>query len=195
MEGSKDQMSSDYVVGQDNIRVLGLDIHNPVFMVSAVLVVAFVVGTLVFLDSAGSAFSDMRVWITTKFDWMFMISMNIFVLFSLFIAFSKLGRVRLGGPDAKPRYGYPGWLAMLFAAGVGIGLRIGIPAGGQSILRMDLGVPLTGQRAEKGVVFRLYTELFGLLDRRAWPSQTERSRWYGVDPDLTTRPANPLAGN
>ncbi len=122
MEGSKDQTNSDYVVGQDNIRVLGLDIHNPVFMVSAMLVVAFVVGTLIFLDSAGSAFSEMRVWITTKFDWMFMISMNIFVLFSLFIASSKLGRVRLGGADAKPRYGYPAWLAMLFAAGVGIGL-------------------------------------------------------------------------
>lgn len=102
--------------------MLGLDVHNPVFMVSAVLVVAFVVGTLLFLDSAGAAFSDLRVWITTKFDWTFMISMNIFVLFGLFIAFSKLGKVRLGGSDAKPRYGYPGWLAMLFAAGVGIGL-------------------------------------------------------------------------
>ena len=122
MEGSKDQTNSDYVVGQDNIRVLGLDIHYPVFIISAMLVVVFVVGTLIFLESAGSAFSDMRVWITTKFDWMFMISMNIFVLFSLFIASSKLGRVRLGGADAKPRYGYPGWLAMLFAAGVGIGL-------------------------------------------------------------------------
>jgi BCCT family betaine/carnitine transporter len=111
-----------YEIGQDNVRLLGLDVHNPVFMVSAVLVVAFVVGTLIFLDSAGAAFSEMRVWITTKFDWTFMISMNIFVLFSLFVAYSKLGRIRLGGKDAKPRYGYPGWLAMLFAAGVGIGL-------------------------------------------------------------------------
>ncbi len=51
-----------------------------------------------------------------------MISMNIFVLFIVYVACSKLGRVRLGGPDAKPRYGYPDWLAMLFAAGVGIGL-------------------------------------------------------------------------
>jgi len=85
-------------------------------------VCAFVIGTLIFIDSAGSAFSDMRVWITTKFDWMFMISMNIFVVFSLFLAASKLGRVRLGGPDATPRYSYPDWLAMLFAAGVGIGL-------------------------------------------------------------------------
>ncbi len=80
-------------------------------------------------------------------------------------------------------------------AGVGLGIRIGLPAGGQNVLRMDFGFPLTGQKEEKGVVFRLYTELFGLLDRRAWPSQTERSRWYGVDPDLTTRPVNPLAGN
>ena len=117
-----DQTNSEYVVGQDNTRVLGLDIHMPVFVISAVLVVAFVIGTLIFIDSAGSAFSDMRVWITTKFDWTFMISMNIFVLFSLYIAASKLGRVRLGGPDAIPRYSYPDWLAMLFAAGVGIGL-------------------------------------------------------------------------
>ncbi len=80
-------------------------------------------------------------------------------------------------------------------AGVGAGLRIGLPAGGHNVLRIDFSLPLTGQREEKGVVFRLYTELFGLLDRRAWPTQTERSRWYGVDPDLTTRPVNPLAGN
>jgi betaine/carnitine transporter, BCCT family len=109
-------------IGQDNIQVLGLDIHNPVFLISAVLVVAFVIGTLVFLDTAGAAFSDMRVWITTRFDWAFMISADFFIVFCLYLAYTKLGRVRLGGPDAKPRYGYPGWLAMLFAAGVGIGL-------------------------------------------------------------------------
>ncbi|MDH3532383.1 MAG: BCCT family transporter [Gammaproteobacteria bacterium] len=112
----------DHKIGQDNVQVFGLDIHNPVFMISALLVVAFVVATLVFLDAAGPAFSNLRVWVTSKFDWLFMIASNFFVLFSLLIAYSKLGRVRFGGPDAKPRYGYPGWLAMLFAAGVGIGL-------------------------------------------------------------------------
>lgn len=116
------RQDDDYEIGRDNVNVLGLDIHNPVFMVSAVLVVAFVVGTLLFLDSAGAAFSALRVSITTKFDSTFMVSMNIFVLFCLFVAYSKLGRIRLGGTDATPRYGYPGWLAMLFAAGVGIGL-------------------------------------------------------------------------
>ena len=115
-------MDIDHKIGQDNVQVFGLDIHNPVFMISALLVVAFVVATLVFLDAAGPAFSNLRVWVTSKFDWLFMIASNFFVLFSLLIAYSKLGRVRFGGPDAKPRYGYPGWLAMLFAAGVGIGL-------------------------------------------------------------------------
>ena len=109
-------------IGDQNIEVMGLDIHNPVFMISAILAVTIVVGTLLFQDQAALLFGDMRVWITSYFDWFFVISANIFVLFCLGIAVSKLGRIRLGGPDAKPRYGYPGWLAMLFAAGVGIGL-------------------------------------------------------------------------
>ena len=113
---------SEHKVGEQNIQVFGLDIHNPVFVVSALLVIVFVVATLLFLDQAAGVFTDMRVWVTSTFDWFFIISANIVVLFCFAIAFSSLGRVRLGGPDAKPRYGYPGWLAMLFAAGVGIGL-------------------------------------------------------------------------
>jgi BCCT family betaine/carnitine transporter len=140
--------SYDYEVGQDNVRILGLDIHNPVFLVSAVLVVAFVVGTLLFLDTAGAAFSNMRIWITTKFDWLFMISMNVFVLFSLYVACSKLGNVRLGGPDAIPRYGYPGWLSMLFAAGVGIGLMLyGVLEPVTHTLHPPLGINPADQRA------------------------------------------------
>ena len=109
-------------IGEHNIQVLGLDIHNPVFAVSAVLVVALVVGTLLFLEQAAVLFTDLRAWITSSFDWFFFLSANIFVTFSFIVAFSSLGRIRLGGADAVPQYGYPAWLAMLFAAGVGIGL-------------------------------------------------------------------------
>ena len=112
----------EHEIGQDNVQVLGLDIHKPVFLISAVLVGAFVIATLMFLESTAAVFGDMKLWVTTKFDWVFMISADFFVLFCLFVAFTKLGRVRLGGPEAKPHYGYPAWLAMLFAAGVGIGL-------------------------------------------------------------------------
>ena len=92
-------------IGEHNIEWFGLDIHNPVFAVSALLVIAFVIGTLLFIDQAAIVFTGMRVWITSTFDWFFMIMANIVVLFCLGIACSRLGRVRRGGPDAKPRYG------------------------------------------------------------------------------------------
>lgn len=119
---TKPQLDIGHEIGENNIRVLGLDVHNPVFLVSAILAVTLVVGTLLFQDQAAVIFGGMRTWITSTFDWFFVISANAFVLFCLAIALSKLGKIRLGGVSAKPRYSYPGWLAMLFAAGVGIGL-------------------------------------------------------------------------
>ena len=109
-------------IGEHNVRSFGLDIHNPVFVVSAVLTITFVIGTILFQQSAAILFIDLKSWVLTKFDWFFVISADLFVLFCFSVAFSKLGRVRLGGDNAKPRYTYPTWLAMLFAAGVGIGL-------------------------------------------------------------------------
>jgi len=119
---TKETHDVGHEVGEHNIQVMGLDIHNPVFMISGLLAVAVVTGTLLFQAQAAVLFADIRAWITLKLDWFFMLSANIVVLFCLAVAFSRLGRVRLGGDDASPRYGYPGWLAMLFAAGVGIGL-------------------------------------------------------------------------
>ena len=111
-----------YEVGQDNIQVLGLDIHNPVFLISGVVIVGFVIGVLMFPEGSAETFGELRPWLTETFDWMFMGAANIFVLFCLFLVVSPLGKVRLGGKDAKPDYSYAGWFAMLFAAGMGIGL-------------------------------------------------------------------------
>ncbi|MFT5770114.1 MAG: BCCT family betaine/carnitine transporter [Lysobacterales bacterium] len=111
-----------HTIGDQNVNFMGLDIHNPVFMVSAILVIVFLAGTLLSPESAATAFLDLRLWVTSKFDWFFMISANFFLIFCLIIAFSRLGRVRLGGDTAKPKYSYASWLSMLFAAGVGIGL-------------------------------------------------------------------------
>ena len=84
-------------VGEHNIQVMGLDIHNPVFIVSAILAVAVVVGTLLFLDQAAVFFADIRAWITVTFAWFFLYSANLFIVYCLIVAGSKLGRVRLGG--------------------------------------------------------------------------------------------------
>ncbi len=109
-------------IGEQNIRIFSLDIHNPVFIVSAAMVVLIVAYALIFPLNAAVVFAEMGDWTTRTFDWFFFASANFFILFCLGIALSPLGRIRLGGADAKPKYGYPTWLAMLFAAGVGIGL-------------------------------------------------------------------------
>src|SRR5688500_5816922 len=109
------QNQTDYEVGQDNVRILGLDLHNPVFFVSAVVIVAFVILVLMFQEGAGEFFGWLRPWLISTFDWLFMVAANIFVLFCLFLVVSPYGKIRLGGADARPDYSYVGWFAMLFA--------------------------------------------------------------------------------
>ncbi|NNE63553.1 MAG: BCCT family transporter, partial [Gammaproteobacteria bacterium] len=113
---------TDYEIGQDNITPFGLDIHNPVFLISGLTIIAFVLITLMFQEGAAGFFSWLRPAITSTFDWFFLSAGNIFVAFALVVAVSPLGRVRLGGQDATPDYSYVGWFSMLFAAGMGIGL-------------------------------------------------------------------------
>jgi len=113
---------TDYKIGQDNIQPFGLDIHNPVFLISGVAIVAFVILTLMFQDGAATFFGSMRQGVLSNFDSFLLLAANIFVLFCLMLIVTPLGNVRLGGRDAKPDYTYVGWFAMLFAAGMGIGL-------------------------------------------------------------------------
>jgi len=139
-------------VGEHNISFLGLDIHQPVFFISAVLAVSVVTITLMLREQAATVFADLRTWVTTAFDWFFLISANLFVVFCFVIALSPLGRVRLGGDAARPRYGYAGWLAMLFAAGVGIGLMFfGVLEPVTHTLRSPLGVDPTDTAVARAV--------------------------------------------
>ncbi len=73
----------DHTIGDHNVQVYGLDIHKPVFAISAILVVAFVCGTLLFHQQAAVVFGDLRIWITSTFDWFFVITANFLVLFCL----------------------------------------------------------------------------------------------------------------
>lgn len=124
--GKATPIDTDYTVGQDNVIVsvgpFGLDIHNRVFAVSGLAIVIFVFATLIFREQVEPLFVHMRSWLTSSLDWFFLLSGNIFVIVCLGLAISPLGRVRIGGTDATPDYSYMGWLAMLFAAGMGIGL-------------------------------------------------------------------------
>ena len=112
-----------YMQEREYKKLFGLEIYlTPVFVISSIAIVVFIVGSLIFQEAATKLFGDLRVWLTTNLDWLFMITANLVFLFCLVVALSPLGKVRLGGADAKPEYSYLTWLAMLFAAGVGIGL-------------------------------------------------------------------------
>ena len=113
---------TDYELGQDNVGFLGLDIHNPVFFISAALILTFSVGTLLFPSTAGGWLIGAKDWTIASFDWLFVVATNLVFLFCLVVFFSPLGRIRLGGPDARPEFSTRSWLSMLFSAGVGIGM-------------------------------------------------------------------------
>lgn len=110
-----------YRRGRDNVRILGLDFNARVFVVSAVLIVAFVVLGTAFQEKTAEVFRDMHQWIVTRFYWLFMIATNLILLFCLALVVSPLAGVRLGGPDAKPDYSYLSWFAMIFASSVSVG--------------------------------------------------------------------------
>jgi BCCT family betaine/carnitine transporter len=122
LEELRAEYQTDYQIGQDNVEVLGMDIHNKVFSISAFLILAFVVGTLIFPEGAGKMLAGAKSWSIDNFDWLFMVGGNLFVLFCLLLIVAPVGRIRLGGHDAKPEFSYLSWFAMLFAAGMGIGL-------------------------------------------------------------------------
>ncbi|WP_394212679.1 BCCT family transporter [Enterovibrio calviensis] len=125
-DGAVTPIDTDYQVGQDNIALnigpFGLDIHNRVFVISGSMIALFVAVTLLFRQSVGPLFSEMRNTLTAQLDWFFIGAGNVFVILCLILVVSPLGKVRLGGTEAKPDYTYVGWFSMLFAAGMGIGL-------------------------------------------------------------------------
>ena len=125
-EGDVEIIETDYEIGQDNVEgslgPFGFDIHNPVFMVSGLAIVAFVFYALALPEQSGTLFSWLFSSVTKGFDWFFIGAANIFVLFCLLLIITPWGNVRLGGTEATPDYSYVGWFAMLFAAGMGIGL-------------------------------------------------------------------------
>jgi len=98
------------------------DIHKPVFWPSVILITVLIAGTLIAGEAAEETFSAIQSGITDWASWLFVLAVNIFIGFALYFAFSKYGNIRLGGEDAEPDFSTMAWFAMLFSAGMGIGL-------------------------------------------------------------------------
>ena len=98
------------------------DVDGPVFWPAAIVIILFIAITLIVGEPMNDVFATIQTSISNYGGWFFVISVNIFLFFVLFIAFSKYGSIRLGGPKAKPEFSKGAWFAMLFSAGMGIGI-------------------------------------------------------------------------
>jgi choline/glycine/proline betaine transport protein len=101
---------------------LRLHLHPTVFGLSAFLIISVLIFTLLHIDSSEQFFIEARLWTTQYFGWLLILIVQAFLLFCIFLALSRFGSIRIGGQDAKPTYSMPTWFAMLFSAGMGIGL-------------------------------------------------------------------------
>lgn len=99
-----------------------LAINPPVFLTSAGALVALIAFAVTDAERASTFFSDVLEWITTQFGWLFLVAVVFYAVFSLWLLFSKAGNLRLGEDDETPEFGGLAWFAMLFSAGMGIGL-------------------------------------------------------------------------
>ena len=96
--------------------------HPVVFLGAALLALGFVLLSIVFKESALEAFMAVKANVVSQTGWFFLTATNLFLLVCGFLILSQRGAIRLGGEEATPSYSFTTWLAMLFSAGMGIGL-------------------------------------------------------------------------
>ena len=90
-----------------------------IFFGSAGIIIMFVVLTLAFTDPLDSAVSTASDWLLTNMGWFYILGVTAFLVFLIFIALGRFGRVRLGKDGERPQYSDVAWFGMLFAAGIG----------------------------------------------------------------------------
>ncbi len=103
-------------------RRRGLDVHPVVFWTSASLILGILGVSVVATDTVGGFFAHVQKAIVTHMGWFYVISMTGFLVFAVWLLFSRFGKIRLGPDDSRPDFSTPTWFAMLFSAGMGIGL-------------------------------------------------------------------------
>ena len=97
-------------------------VNKPVFITSGVLIVGFIIFGAFFTETASALFSFLQSFIADKFGWLFIILMNVALVFCIYLAASRYGDIRLGKQTERPQYSLVSWIGMLFSAGIGIGL-------------------------------------------------------------------------
>jgi choline/glycine/proline betaine transport protein len=116
---------SDREPGDTNIEKWGFDVHPVVFPIALLIIVAFIALTILG-PTVGLNVSEAYTWlfefIGTTFGWFYLLVVNFFIVVLLYFALGKYGSIRIGGVEAEKEFSDFSWMAMLFSAGMGIGL-------------------------------------------------------------------------
>ena len=110
------------IISERNLRKFGFDLNPIVSFASGLFVVLFAAFALLRLEQASQLFQILNELVVNQFDWVFILSSNLFILVCLYFALSRLGSVRIGGLDAEKEFSNFAWYSMLLSAGMGIGL-------------------------------------------------------------------------
>ncbi|MGY0541128.1 BCCT family transporter [Nocardioides sp. YJ-D4] len=93
-----------------------------VFGIAAAIAIAFMAWGFINTDGMGKVAGDALAWVLDKAGWVFVLTASGFVIYIIWLAVSKYGNIPLGRDDEKPEFKTASWIAMMFSAGMGIGL-------------------------------------------------------------------------
>jgi len=97
-------------------------LNKPVFFSSVAIIFIITILGAIIPDQIGAFFTSIKSWLNTSLSWFYMLTVAAALIFCLFLMFSKYGEIKLGPDHSTPDYSYGSWMAMLFSAGMGIGL-------------------------------------------------------------------------
>ena len=97
-------MAKKIVRSDERKSIMGLDVNGPVFFTSSIFIIISIALTLIFKEEAESYFNDIQNFISNTVGWFFVLCVNIFLIFVVYLAISKYGDIRIGGKDARPEF-------------------------------------------------------------------------------------------
>ena len=134
-----------------------MQVNPPVFFISAALILAFVLYGALLPEQAGRAFDALQAKIVHDFGWFYILAVAIFLIFVIFLMLSRYGDVKLGPDDSEPEYSYLSWFAMLFSAGMGIGLLFfGVAEPIQHYAKPPVGDGSTVESARQAMILTFF---------------------------------------
>ncbi|USE33856.1 choline BCCT transporter BetT [Endozoicomonas sp. SCSIO W0465] len=136
----------------ENPMPSGQMINPPVFFGSAILILILVGYTVFFPEDANNRFTHLQMSIMTNVSWFYVMAVALILLCVVFLGLSRYGDIKLGPDHAEPSFRFGSWFAMLFSAGMGIGLMFfGVAEPVMHFLSPPLGEPGTIEAAKEAM--------------------------------------------